>query len=288
MKVDVAIIGAGPAGAVAAIQLKRAGKKVALFERDKIGGLLHSASLIENYAGFPDGISGIELAGKISKQLNRLEVETYGEEVIGVSFSAGSFQIKTDSQRLEVKYLIAASGTKPKKIPIKLPSSCEKLVHSEITNLLQLKDKKTAIVGGGDAAFDYGLNLAEYNKVTLLIRSKPSCLPLLYNRARKNNSIDIIYGVDLVGIEERNNTLDLRLKKDNESQKFNADHLLFAIGREPNIDFLKSLTDIDKLTKEKRLFLAGDVKNGLFRQISIAVGDGVRTAMEIITGKCNG
>ncbi len=112
----VVIIGAGPAGLAAAMQLKRQGIDPLVLERKLVGGLLLNANLVENYPGFVEGISGPELVSLFKDQAERLGVVIENEEVITASFEANHFRIVTNKRILKSQLLIAGSGTKPKKI----------------------------------------------------------------------------------------------------------------------------------------------------------------------------
>ncbi|MFH1873820.1 MAG: NAD(P)/FAD-dependent oxidoreductase [Pseudomonadota bacterium] len=284
MYVDIIIIGAGPAGVMAAVQLARANLKVALFEANKVGGLLHAANLVENLSGFPKPIPGPQICGLLNQHLARLEINPIYESVQKVSWCDQKFEVQTSAQTICSKYLIAASGTKPKSLPLAVPEQAKKRVHQEIYQLLSATNKTIAIIGGGDASFDYALNLTTNNKVDIFCRTQPSCLPLLFDRCQKQNNITIRQNVNLEQILPQEKGLELKLKSGHETSSFQADEVLFAIGREPNLAYLKPLADqtLIKLMTKKKLFLVGDLKNGILRQATIAAGDGMRAAMEII------
>ena len=110
---NVAIIGAGPAGIACAVQLARYGYKPLLFEKDIPGGLLKNANLVENYPGFPGGISGISLIKKLGRQLAQQGIQVIFEKVDRVSFQENSYQLTTDKNNYSSDILVVASGTSP-------------------------------------------------------------------------------------------------------------------------------------------------------------------------------
>ncbi|MGC9366031.1 MAG: NAD(P)/FAD-dependent oxidoreductase [bacterium] len=282
---DIAIIGGGPSGIAAAIQLKRCGYSPVLFEKYKIGGLIRSAHLVENYPGFSIGITGIVLAEKLESHLKKWQVEVYKQEVEKVDYQDDLFKISTGCAQYLTRILLVASGTIPKKLNIsKLCLNNEDKVFYEIEPLLRIKNKHICIIGGGDAAFDYALNLAEHNNISILYPStNPRCLPLLYQRVCRNKSIKCINEVTIDNIRTENNNLTLKgLKKDHFIEIVGS-CLLVAIGREENLKFIGNslLVNKTKLENSKKLFFIGDVKNGIFRQISLAAADGIKAAMEI-------
>ena len=282
---EVVIVGAGPAGISTAIQLRRYNIEPLLFEKYAVGSLLRNANLVENYPGFPEGISGSELVNIFSKHLERAGVKVCFEEVSELDYSDEKYTVKTNKQTVASRIAVIATGTKPKKIKnLSIPADAEPYVLCEIYPIISEVGKSIAIIGASDAAFDYALNLARQNKVLILNRgSKTRCLPLLLERAKKNENI--LYEEDAIvtSIEKYNNGLMLHCSNKNGNAKINCTYLVIATGRKPNIGFISSKlkSNIGKLQKLKLLHIIGDIKNDIYRQISIAVGEGTRAAMEI-------
>jgi len=317
----IAIIGAGPAGIACAVQLKRYGLEPLLFEKNQIGGLLRNANLVENYLGFEKGISGKDLVEKFRKNLENSGVTPIFEETQKVSFAEGIFRLETDNGLFTSEILVIASGTKPGSFPYchceeeallptkqskteindnlwiasdKCPRNDEMKFFYEIADLPK-KDysgKKFAIVGAGDAAFDYAINLVNNYKVSEVVilnrNDKAKCLPLLEKRAEETGKIEHIKNVTLNSIQGLSND-ELLLKSPNgqiPNQVRNDkgfDYIIIAIGREACLDFLdENLTkNLSDLQNQELLYFVGDVANGNYRQSSIATGDGIKTAMKI-------
>lgn len=288
MKVEqVIIIGAGPAGLATAIQLKRYGVQPLLFEGALAGGLLRNANLVENYPGFPAGISGLGLVNLFMQQAQNFGIDVTYEEVIELSYEQGLFQVKTKRQESYASRLaVIATGTKPIRFTgLGIPEELKVRVFYEVYDLLQTESKHIVIVGSGDAAFDYALNLSRKNQITILNRGEePKCLPLLWERTLKVSAITY-----------RNNTEVYQLSNDSKGGmlldcrtpaggiQYHADYLVGAIGREARLDCLsKTMLQQTRLLEDQGvLYMIGDVKNGIYRQTSIAVGEGVMTAMKI-------
>jgi thioredoxin reductase len=159
------------------------------------------------------------------------------------------------------------------------------LIHYQITPIIKENGKKIIVVGAGDVGFDYALNLSRHNQVTILNRSKQhKCIPTLKDRAQKAPSIEYHSGTSISEIS-KNSQGCLRIECINPEGKiiFDADYLVFAIGRDPNLGFLMENMQqkYSKLKENGQLFYLGDVVNLRYRQTSIAVGDGVRAAMDI-------
>jgi thioredoxin reductase len=283
---SVVIIGAGPAGLAAAIQLSRQGHQPLVLERDRIGGLLWNANLVENYPGFSEGIRGPELVELFSEHARQQDVNILLEEARVIDYREGLFRIDTSQRELAAHYLVAATGTKANTLPSNIVGSeLEGRILSEVYPLLDITGKKVTIIGGGDAAFDYALNLADQNQVIVLTRGEEiKALPLLSERAQAHPGIKCQLNAKVLSVEEdQNDRLRINIYQHGKHIQLESDYLIGAIGREPDDSFAAPsiMKDINYLQEEGRLFMIGDLKNGLFRQTAIAVGDGLRAAMEI-------
>ncbi|MBC8527722.1 MAG: NAD(P)/FAD-dependent oxidoreductase, partial [Candidatus Cloacimonetes bacterium] len=287
MKVeDVVIIGSGPAGIATAIQIKRYGMNPIILEKNAIGGLLKNANFVENYPGFPDGISGLQLIELLKKHLVTAAVKVSYENVLKLRLDDNLFRTKTNTRMITSRKIVIASGTKPKKIPnLSISDDVKNKIFYEIYPLFGIKDKKIIIIGAGDAAFDYALNLGKNNTVCILNRGKTAkCLPLLWQRARKSSKISYYNETEILKIiNSSDERLLLECKTPKRISKFYADYVIFAIGREPQLDFLSEdiKKNVKELERKKLLYFVGDVKNEIYRQTGICVGDGVKTAMKI-------
>lgn len=279
----LAIIGAGPAGLAAALQLKRFGIDFIWFEKNKIGGLLHNANLIENYLGFPKGVKGEKLINLFIDQIANLNIEPIFDEVNLLDYRDDIFTISTINDTYKVERIILASGTIPIRLSFK-SIEVSKRVFYEVYDLRETSGSDIVIVGAGDAAFDYAINLSRTNKVTILNRSaKIKALKVLVDRVTNNNNITYLTNTDIKSITIKNGKLLLTCNSEKSKLEINTDYLLIAIGRKPNNEFLsKSIfEDYKELVKKKKLFPIGDIKNENKRQTSISTGDGIKTAMEI-------
>jgi thioredoxin reductase (NADPH) len=285
-RVEVAIVGAGPAGIAAALQLKRSGLEPLLLERGRVGGLLLNANLVENYPGFPGGIRGEELARLFAQQLKGASVEVCQEEVLRLDHDGQSFLIETDKRRVIAQVAVLASGTKPKEFTdCPIPEGARPRVFYEVYPLRELMGRRIGIVGAGDAAFDYALNLASRgNEVHILNRSaRARCLPLLWERARAAPRISYHEETRIKWIKPSKEGLALELSSPGAEWSLELDYAIFAIGRVPQLDYLSEglRARLAQLQEEGKLYLIGDLWRGRYRQTAIAVGDGLEAAMRI-------
>lgn len=283
---DVIIVGAGPAGIAAAIQLKRCEIPSLLLEGNEAGGLLRNANLVENYPGFPEGISGTGLVELFRKQMERLSVYPTIALVEHVSYDQELFVVETDRKTYRSKRLVVSSGTRPVALSeVEFPSGSSVKIYYEVHPLLDLEGSDIAIIGAGDAAFDYALNLSRRNHVYILNRIKKiKSLPLLVERAQTNPNIRYIENTRVQRIsKDGGGRLMVKCIKDEGTCEFSVDYVIAAIGRVPNIGYFSEQVQerMDVLISDGLLYMIGDVKNDIYRQTSIAVGDGVRAAMDI-------
>jgi len=293
---DVAIVGGGPAGMTAAVQAYRSDMSVVLFEKKELGGLLHNANLVENFPAERTPLSGPELVKVFESHLKKFDIEVRMEEVqvIGRT-NEGLFKLESSINIYFSRVVILAAGTVPKEIKLEGMENISKgRVFFEIKDLYPLpENKEFVLIGGGDAVFDYSLQLQRFNnKVTILVRSeKPKCLSLLKRRVeQKEKEIRVFYGTDIGYIDEDKNSSKLKVnfRTDGKENELSFDFLICAVGRKANDILLKTpglgfdfelLNPVNGKTNIPGLYLAGDIKSGLYRQVGIAVGSGLMAAM---------
>lgn len=257
----VIIVGTGPAGISCAIMLKHLGINPLLIERHKIGGLLRNAYLVKNYPGI-NSITGKNLVRKFKKHLQDFKIKPTCQDVLKIDFEK-HFIIQTDRKILKSEFLVLATGTKPKKL--KIPLKSKNKIFYDVADFPAVRNKTIAIIGAGDSAFDYALTLSQKNKVMILSRnSKPKCNKYLLETVSKNKKIRLLKNLEIDKMTSRSR------------KKIICDYVLIAIGRKPNYPEISSAA-----VKNKNFYPAGDIKNAGYRQTTIAVSDGIKTAMKI-------
>jgi thioredoxin reductase (NADPH) len=286
-KKDVVIIGAGPAGIATAIQLKRCNVEALLLEQEEIGGLLRNANLVENYPGFPGGISGVDLAGLFKKQLEQNGVTVSFEKVQELEYKDKVFLATTNRRVVASTVAVIAAGTKPKRVSdLLISDGAGDRIFYEVYPIRKVKNGKIAIIGAGDAAFDYGLGLSQNNKVMILNRSeRAKCIPVLKERCMRSENICYIDCGIVKQVDKKGEGLLLTYTNGDSQNEGHicADYVVIATGREPRLDFLGSQLKkhFKNLIKTSALHMVGDIKNDIYRQTAICVGDGVKAAMKI-------
>lgn len=287
MKVEeVAIIGSGPSGMTAALQLRRSGIAPLLFESTRFGGLLVNANLVENYPGFPGGVSGPKLVQLFEQQACTSGVEVIFEEVVELDHDGAVFHITSNMGRYRSRFAVIATGTKAVTFPpgVIQEDALSRVLY-EVSPIRGVKNRKIAIVGAGDASFDYALSLERHNQVYILNRGRSiKCLPLLWDRTSVSQRIQYQAEIEVKFVSSTaDGGLLLKCKGLEGEREMEVDYLIGALGRVPRLDFVSARLAgmIEELERQGILNLIGDVKNGRYRQTAIATGDGLLAAMKI-------
>lgn len=278
---QVAIIGAGPAGIGAAVQLARLGVPATVFEKNAVGGLVRNARRLDNLAGFPGGIAGPALAALLVGQLAASGAAVYSEEVVSLIRCAGIFAATTAGGEYGFAAAVVATGTRPRPwLDVVIAPAARERVFTEITALRAMRGQTFVVVGAGDAAFDYALTLAEYNAVKIVNRGAARrCLPALWAEAQATATIVYRENTRIVAADLAGDHLALGCETAEGLTTLAADYLVLAIGREADTGFLGPEDDFKDAAEAGLFHLVGDVANGRWRQASIAYGEGIKAAM---------
>ncbi len=288
--VDVAVVGAGPAGCGAAVQCRRLGMETALLDRTGMaGGLVREARLLENYPGLESPVSGIEFCRRLEEFLGRNCLRPIHAEVTGIAKENGCFELAFTGGTLKARSVVIATGTVP--VQFGLHAEGEVRIHRSVLGLLPHPPGRVAVIGGGESAMDYSLHLAESgSEVALLVRSGRLRGALaLKDMVEKCERIDISYNTAVKGAIGSKGVI--RLELTGSGDELETDALLAAVGREP---FLPSFDPIPVfragtvITSVPGLYIAGDASLGNLGQASIAAGQGVRAAMLAVEHYLNG
>lgn len=282
MKNDVLIVGAGPAGIAAALELNRRNVHFKIIEKNEVGGIAVNANFIRNYPAFPDGISGTEFVHLMQRQLKKLAIDVSKGNVNSIGCENGQIYAEISGVKSIFGAVIIATGTVPKRAGFngeeELFSAGKLFYDISQKNFADLKD--VVVLGGGDVGFDYVISLIQKNvSAKIISRSEPKAIEFLRANAKK------------FGIEIRQNDAITLAKLNGEGkviittangEKLATDAIVVAVGRKANLSLLNELNGIEiysnGCTSMPKIFLAGDVLHPDLRQIGIAVGDGIRAA----------
>ena len=291
---DLVIIGAGPAGMTAGIYAARARMNVLLLEKAVPGGQILVTDWIENYPGFPEGISGFDLAEKMRVHAQELGLKIETAEVHSLNLSETKKEIVLKDKSITAKSLIIASGASPRKLGI----GEEKFMGKGISFCATcdapfFKEKTVVAIGGGDTAVQEAIFLTKFATKVYLIhrRDELRATKILQERAFENDKIEIIWDSVATGVEGFFGVEGVKIKnvKTNEEKTLKADGCFIWVGILPNTSFLNESLKTDEtgfIQADKNMqasvpgvFAVGDVRDTPLRQVSTAVGDGAMAAV---------
>ncbi|MDX9872924.1 MAG: FAD-dependent oxidoreductase [Clostridia bacterium] len=292
-KYDVVIVGGGAAGLTAAIYCGRARLNTLLIEKALVGGLATYTNEIENFPGFPEGTTGLELMEHFHKQAKKFGVKFKLTDVKGVKLEGETKVVETFRTDYEAKAIIVTSGGKPRLTGAK---GEEKYLYDKGISFCATCDaarnsgKTILVVGSGDAAIEEGMFLTKFaDKVIVSVMhdtGKMDCNEIAKGEALANPKMEFIWNTvveEFTGADHLE-TVILKNLKTNELIPVNVDSCFLFIGYLPNTELFKGLLDMNRagylLTNEKMetnidgVFAAGDVRDKFLKQVSTAVGDG--------------
>lgn len=291
---DLVIIGAGPAGLTAGIYAARARMNVLLLEKAVPGGQILITDWIENYPGFPEGISGYDLSEKMKTQAEDLGLKIETAEVHSLNLSPDLKEIVLKDRSITAKSLIIASGASPRNLGIGEDKFFGKGVSFCATcDAPFFRDKTVVAVGGGDTAVQEAIFLTKFAKKVYLVhrRDELRAEKILQERAFENDKIEFVWDSIATGIDGFFGVEGVKVKnlKTNEEQTLKADGCFIWIGILPNTSFLNDTLKTDEFgfiaadasmqTSIPGVFAAGDVRDTPLRQIATAVGDAAIAAV---------
>lgn len=291
---DVIIIGGGPAGMTAGLYTSRARLKTLLIENALFGGQMTTTELIENYPGFPQGVSGDELSRLMEEQAKRFGMEAVSDEVTEVGLEKDFKKVKTYGGEYICRALIICTGTEYRKLGV--PGEEEYrgrgISYCATCDGAFFKDSRIIVVGGGDSALTEALFLTKFvSELTIIHRRDALRATKIYQeRALSNPKIKFLWNSVVQEIKGDSVVRSVVVKniKTGEVKDVETEGAFLFVGLMPRTHFLKNLLQLDEagyiLTDEncetsvKGIFAAGDCRKKLLRQISTSVGDGATAA----------
>lgn len=294
---DVVIIGGGPAGLTAGIYAGRANLKTIILEKGQPGGQIAQTEEVENYPGFPEPISGSELADRMLKQAERFGATLEMDEVQGIARQGEDFVVHGYETNYSAKTVIIATGANPKHLNV--PGE-EKFYGRGVSTCATCdgffyRGKHVVVVGGGDAAVEEGLFLTKFADTVTLIHRRDTLRAnkVAQDRAFAHPKMKFIWDTAVEEIlgDETVNGVRLRNLKTDQVSELATDGVFVFIGHIPNTSFLGELVGLrddgyvavqDEIyTQTPGIFAAGDVSDSIYRQLSTSVGAGTRAAIAV-------
>ena len=294
---DVLIIGAGGAGLTAALYASRAKLSTLVLEKLAPGGQIALTDIVENYPGFPEGITGGEISVRMEEQAKRYGAVVQYDEAQSIQKSGKEFETKTAKSIIRSRAIIIATGAFYRQVGV--PGEKELIgrgvSYCAVCDGAFFKNKEIVVVGGGDSAMQEGLFLTRFvTKLTVVHRrDQLRASPILQERAKANPKIKFIWDTVLTKVEGQGKVQGVRLKnvKTNQESDFKTEGLFVFIGQDPATKFLKGFVDLDDhgyvITKNKDslattvpgVFACGEVRAGAVKQLVSACGEGCEAAL---------
>jgi thioredoxin reductase (NADPH) len=300
-KVKCLIIGSGPAGYTAAIYASRANLKPVLYTGLEMGGQLTTTTDVDNYPGYPEGISGPKMMEDFKKQAERFGTDVRFGIATDVDFSGGTHKVVLDDKKvIEADAVIIATGATAKYLGLEAEAKYAGMGVSACATCdgFFYRGKDIAVVGGGDTAAEEAVYLAGLcRKVYLIVRRHElRATKVMQEKVFKTGNIEILWehqAIDLFGENGVEGATLVKKKGTGEEEivKIKIDGFFLAIGHTPNSIVFSKYLDLDPVgyikttpgtskTNVKGVFAAGDVQDPRYRQAVTAAGSGCMAAMD--------
>jgi thioredoxin reductase (NADPH) len=291
---EVIIIGGGPGGLTAGLYTSRARLSTLLIESALYGGQMTTTELIENYPGFPQGITGDELSRLMEEQAKKFGMETVSEEVVKVSLEEDMKAVQTYESTYRCEALIICTGTEYRKlgVPGEKVFAGKGVSYCATCDGAFFKDSQIAVVGGGDSALTEALFLTKFAKELTIIHRRDALrgTKIYQERIFASPKIKMLWNSVVQEIKGDSIVRSIVVKnvKTGEVAEHPTEGVFLFVGFSPRTQFLKGLVNLDEAgyiitdengeTSVKGIFAAGDCRKKLLRQVATAVGDGATAA----------
>tara|TARA_Y100001958_G_C21187271_1_gene516049 strand:+ start:449 stop:1390 length:942 start_codon:yes stop_codon:yes gene_type:complete len=295
------IIGSGPAGYTAAIYASRANMKPVLYQGNEPGGQLTTTNDVENFPGYPNGITGPEMMDELKKQAQRFGTDIRNGWITKVDFSGKKHKVWiNDNKILTCDTVIISTGASAKYLGIESEQKYLKLGGGvsacAVCDGFFYKNQEVVVVGGGDSACEEAHYLSKLcKKVTMLIRKNNfRASKIMIDRVKKTKNIEILFNtetLEVLGDESLVTGVKIKNNSTKEISKIQATGFFLAIGHQPNTDIFKKYLNLDKTgyiinelgstkTNVPGIFVSGDASDNVYRQAVTAAGTGCMAALD--------
>ena len=292
---DVIIIGGGPAGLTAGLYSARARLNSLLIEKGLLGGQITNAELVENYPGFPDGVSGYDLGEFMHKQAEKYGLKTVIGEATGIELRGEEKVVRTTEGDFTARAIIIAGGSNYRKlsVPGEEEFTGKGVSYCATCDAAFFQEQSVAVVGGGDAAITEALHLTKYaSKVTVIHRREQlRASRILQEKAFAEPKIDFLWDsvVNRIEGDDLVRKIGIQQVKTGKSSVLEVNGIFVSTGFIPNTGYLKDILPLDDMgqiiTNEKMeteipgILAAGDIRQNSARQAITAAGDGATAAI---------
>ncbi|HSX00917.1 MAG TPA: thioredoxin-disulfide reductase [Candidatus Saccharimonas sp.] len=297
---DVIIIGSGPAGLTAAIYAARAGLEPLMFEGEAVsnndlpGGQLMTTTEVENFPGFPSGLTGPDLIAGMREQATRFGTEIIGRRITRVDLSARPFRVWAGDDEYAAASLIISTGARPRML--ELDGIWDRVGHGVSTcatcDGFFFRGHDIAVVGGGDSALEEATYLSKFAKSVAVIhrRGELRASHAMQERAKADPKIRFVWHSEVAALQGEPKLAGLRLRdlRDGSESDLAVTGLFIAIGHEPNSQLFQDQLDLDEagyiVSRDTRtnvpgVFACGDVQDHRYRQAITSAGSGCMAAL---------
>jgi thioredoxin reductase (NADPH) len=296
---DVAVVGSGPSGLTAAIYTTRGAASTVILGGEIWGGQLMLTTTVDNFPGFPEGIQGPELMAKMKTQAERFGAKFVPENVTSVDLSVHPFKLVTNNQSINARSIIIATGAQTTWLDA---PGVKELIGKGISSCAPcdapfFRDKRVAVVGGGDSAMEEASVLTKYASEVIIIHRRDAfrASAAMQEKVKNNPKVKILWNSEVVKAngESKLTSLDLINKLTNQPTQLPIDGLFVAIGHKPQSDVFAGFVARDEKgfiepkdehceTSIKGVFVAGDVMDKKYKQAITSAGMGCIAAMETL------
>lgn len=302
---DLVTIGGGPAGLTAAIYAGRGMLKTLVLEKLMMGGQATITHMIDNYPGFPDGITGPDLMEKFETQAKRFGAEFKFATVDKITLDGKMKVLKIADEEIRAKTVIICTGAEPRRldVPGETKLTGKGVSYCATCDGAFFREAVIAVVGGGDSAVKEAIYLTKFASKVYVIhrRDELRAEKITIEQAFANEKIEFVWDSVVEEITGKHAVESVTVKnvKDGSSKELKLEGVFIYVGMIPNTGFLKDFVKLDEAgyivadrdthTDISGVFAAGDVRRKLSRQVATAVGDGATAAMaaeECIAGNC--
>ncbi|MCB0366497.1 MAG: thioredoxin-disulfide reductase [Bdellovibrionaceae bacterium] len=294
---DVVIIGSGPAGLTAAIYTARANLNPLVIEGEESGGQLMTTNDVENFPGFPEGVTGPELMSLVRKQAARFGAKFVTRNVSSIDLSKRPFRMTVGKEEYLAHSVIISTGASARYLGLE---NEKRLLGKGVSACATcdgafFRDQNVTVIGGGDTAMEEAMFLTRFATKVWVIHRRDSfrASKIMADRVLNNPKIEVLWNSELKDVLGDNEVTGIRVynSKTDETQDLPMDGVFLAIGHKPNTEIFKGQLEMNETgylvtqakstyTSVEGVFAAGDVQDHVYRQAISAAGTGCMAAID--------